>query len=139
MNKKFFIIITIFIFSSFFSNSSYSENLTNSNCNELDSHLFDCKKFECATKTSSNKFVKNKILGLTKSGKCKYVQYTENEKNIFCNYSEESRKFISIQLTNNKAKPNKDLLKQVQKYISQNKGYEDLLVEEIFINECKIK
>ncbi|MDX1950262.1 MAG: hypothetical protein SFT90_07180 [Rickettsiales bacterium] len=128
LNKIILLIITFFTFA----NEAYSKTEEIPNCSELHIYLSECKKFKCVTKTSKNINIVNEIEGLNSKRKCIHSQLIDNKDKIVCNYSKYSRKFIAMNIIENKNSPEK--LLDIK---SQDEEMKTKLSSEIFSNECK--
>lgn len=106
------------------------------NCKNIDQYLPDCMKMKCETVTNTGEKITQEILGLDKNKKCIHKQYQPNGNILDCSYSEESRKFLALQIKNSKFEPDRKIYEEIEKKMQP--VYEPTLVEEIFSNECKI-
>ena len=105
-------------------------------CKNIDQYLPDCLKMKCSTISKAGETITQEILGFDKNGKCVHNQYQPDGKIMNCAYSEESRKFLSLQIKNSKFEPNRKINEDIKNKLTP--VYEPDLVEQIFSNECVI-
>ncbi len=105
-------------------------------CKNIDQYLPDCLPMKCKTISNTGEAITQEILGFNKNKKCIHKQYQPNGNIMNCAYSEESRKFLALQIKNSKFEPNRKINEDIKNKLTP--VYEPDLVEQIFSNECEI-
>ena len=100
------LIISLFvsITASAHDQNNYNQIQQTYSCNILNEFLYDCEKFRCRTSIPElYAEISQEIKGLDEEGNCVHEQETPEGDTVFCKYSEESRKFLSLSIAKNKA------------------------------------
>jgi hypothetical protein len=132
---QFTILISIIAFSEdSFADNDKTEGKNSPNqtysCKILPEFLYGCEEFKCASPVPNRRvIIEQEIKGLGKDGLCLHEQTTPEGDIVICNYSEESRKFLSLSMQKNKP----SVLGQ-----AAIDPREQFLAMEIFKNECTV-
>lgn len=119
-------VLTVFFFNSF---TKANETASLPSCQTIDEYLFECEQYECKSGLGQNTIYQN-ISGLDKENRCIVTQTMPDGSKVLCRYTEESRKFVAINIRKNKENPSPARENTKQKQL------EMILMQEIFINDC---